>query len=290
MPSDADSIEEKAYARQKGILQANADAEKAKKRSRLKIRLIILGVIAGLIALLFIIGAVYNFVRVKINPFEYIGVEFSGKTGEGSAEIVLKDATDEVDPHNITYVVSPRSYLSEGDTVTVTASSSSYALSEHSKTYVVKGLDAYLSDLLSLSDKALRMIHNKSDIIIDKVTDDASSYVKPTSVCVCVTFLTTDGNTNTLYDVYKVTFPEKDGTECERFAVAYYKNVIVHDTDEPTMNYESSMYCGQIIEVLNDSYAGYMTGYKSVKDAKADILSHQSSAVTLQELEYGSQE
>ena len=286
MPSEADSIEEKAYARQKGILQANAEADKAKKRSRIKVRLIIFGVIAAFIAALVLIGVVYNAVAPKVDPFEYITVEFSGKTGEGSASVVYKEVPDsEVDPRAITYTVSPRNYLSEGDTVTVIASSIEYTLSSKSKTYTVEGLDKYLTDLTSLSENALTMIHNKSDILVDSVKGYASTSTKAKSVEPCIMYLATDGNTNMLYDVYKLVFAEKDGSDCERFAVIYYKNVIVHDTDEPTMSYESTMYTGQIIQVLDNSYAGYMTGYKSLKDVKADILSHQSSAVTLQELD-----
>jgi len=42
---------------------------------------------------------------------------------------------------------------------------------------------------------------------------------------------------------------------------------------------------GGVIETLDRTYGGYMTGYKTLKDVKADILSHQSKAVTLQERE-----
>lgn len=279
-PSDEETAEAKAYARQKGILQANAEAEKTKKRSKLKKHLIIVGVIVAFFAAAFI----YNELQPKINPFDYITVEFTGNTGSGSAEVVYVENEDsEVDPRNISYTVSPRGYLSEGDTVTVTASSSTYVLSETSKTYTVEGLGTYLTELDSLSVKAVTMIHNKSDILVERVTSCA--FTKPKSVTPCKMYLTTDGKSNMLYDVYRIIFPDDEDTESERFAVVYYKNVIVHDTDEPTMNYDSSMYCGQIIEVCDNSYEGYITGYKALKDAKADILSHQSTAITLQERE-----
>ena len=283
-PSDEDTLEAKAYARQKGILHAQAEAENERKRKIRKKRLILFGVVAIVISSLILISCVYNALRTKVDPFNYITVEFSGKTGDGSAEIVINDADGgEVDPHEITYSVTPKHYLNEGDRVTVTAVSSTYALSPTSKTYTVEGLDNYLTELDSLSDKAVEMIHNKSDILVDRVA--TSAFVDATSVTPCMMYLTTDGKTNMLYDVYRIVYPEKDGSECERFAVIYYKNVIVHDTDEPSMSYDSSMYYGQIIEALNKTYAGYITGYKTLKDAKADVLSHQSSAVTLQERE-----
>ena len=284
VPDESDSIEEKAYARQRGVLKANEDAEKERKRRQMKIRLIIIGVIVSFFLIIFALGFIVNLLQPKVNPFDYITVEFSGKTGYGSAEIVYKDVPDsEIDIHEIRFSISPDSYLSEGDRVTVTATSSTYALSPTSKTYTAEGFDTYLKDLSALSEKAVTMIHNKSDILIDKTI--GNGYVKATSVKPYIMYLTTDGKTNMLYDVYRVVYPEKDGAECERFAVVYYKNVIVHDTDEPSMNYEGTMYCGQIIEVLNKSYAGYLTGYKALKDVRADIMSHQSSAVTLQERE-----
>ncbi len=280
-PSDSDTLEEKAYARQKGILRANAEAEKSNKRRRLRVCLIAAAVIAALFAAAFI----YNALQPKVNPFDYVTVEFSGKTGDGTAELVyLNNENGDIDAHAITYSISPRSYLSEGDIVTVTAQSSTYSLSPNSKTFKAEGFYTYLTDLSSLSDKAVEMIHNKSDMLTEMAAGGTAS-VKPVSSQPYMMYLTTDKKTNTLYDVYRVVFSEKDGTECERFTVVYYRNIIVHDADEPTMSYESSMYEGQIVEVLNDSYAGYMTGYKSLKDAKADILAHQSSVVTLQERE-----
>jgi len=281
--SDADSIREKAYARQQGILQANAEAEKKKKFNKIKAGLIVVGVIFAFI----FVGAVFNALQPKVDPFPYITVEFSGTTGEGRAEVIRQAAPDgDVNPQDIYYTVDPSRYLSEGETVTVTASSSTYKLSPTKKTFKVEGLDTYLAELDSLSDKALEMIHNKSDMTVDRATDGLGISLTPTTVTPCMMYLTTDGKTgNTLYDIYKAEYPEKDGSFAERYIVVYYKNLIVRDTEEPTMSYDNTMYTGQIIETLDKSYGGYVTGYKSLKDAKADILSHQSSAVTLQERE-----
>ena len=281
--NDAASIKEKAYARQQGILQANAEAEKKKKLSKVKVGLIIVGVIFAFIAA----AMVYNALQPKVNPFDYIAVEFSGTTGDGTAEIVyLPTENDEVNPREISYRLSERAYLSEGDTVTVTASSSTYNLSPTSKAYKVKGLDTYLAELNAISDKAVEMIHNKSDMTVDMATDGLGISLRPTSTTPCVMYLTTDGKSgNTLYDIYKAVYPEKDGSTADRYIVVYYTNIVIRDTAEPTMSYDSTMYTGQIIETLDKGYGGYVTGYKSLKDAKADILSHQSKAVTLQERE-----
>lgn len=279
--TDAESIEAKAYARQKGILHANAEAEKTKKKRRVKVRFIVIGIIAAFV----LAAVVYSMLQPKVNPFDYVTVSFTGAPGDGSAEVVfLSDVQDEVDPQKITYRVEPQYYLSEGDRVTVTAESMEYTLSPTSKTFTVIGLDAYLTDLNALSDKAVNAIHNKSDMTVEKAISGAGTSAKASGAAPCMMYLTVDNkNQNTLYDVYKVTYPEKEGGTAERYTVVYYTNIIVRDTEEPTFSYDSTMYTGQIIEALDNGYGGYMTGYRSLKDVKSDILSHQSSAVTLQE-------
>jgi len=278
--TDTDSIEAKAYARQRGILQANEEAEKAKRRRKRRLALIPVGFFLAII----LAAVVFHEVQPKVDPFAYITLEFSGITGDGTAQIVRHpDETGKVDPQRISYRVEPRHDLTEGDIITVTASSSDYLLSPTSKTYPVTGLDAYLTDLSALSEKAVEMIHNKSEITVSKAVSGAGISVKATSVAPCVIYLTTDGkSSNTLYDVYQVLYPQKDGSHAKRFVVIYYTNIVVRDTQEPTMSYKNTMYTGQIIETLDKGYGGYMTGYKRLKDAKADILSHQSKAVTLQ--------
>ena len=279
--TDPSSIEQKAYARQKGILQANEEAENARRRRKRKGVLIAVCVVLALV----LAAYVYNALQPKVNPFDYITLSFSGITGDGTAEVVrLTDDKGEVNPHEITYSVEPRYDLSEGDIVTVTASSITYTLSPTTKTYRVTGLDAYLTDLQALSENAVEMIHNKSEITVSSAISGAGTSVKASSFAPCILYLTTDGkNSNTLYDIYQVLYPEKNGGTVKRYVVIYYTDIVVRDTQEPTMSYKRTMYTGQIIETLDDSYGGYMTGYKRLKDAKADILSHQNKAVTLQE-------
>jgi DNA-directed RNA polymerase subunit RPC12/RpoP len=278
--TDTDSLEAKAYARQKGILQANEEAEKRAKRRKRKGLLIVLCVVLALFS------AAYAYYKLQptVDPFSYITLSFSGITGDGTAELqVQSDDSGEVDPKKISYRVEPRRFLSEGDQVVVTASSSEYHLLPLTKTYTVTGLDKYLTDLGALSEKAVEMIHNKSDITVSTAIHGAGTSVKAKSSAPYVMFLTTDGkNSNTLYDVYLVRYPEKGGGSAKRFVVVYYKNIVVRDTKQPTMSYQSTMYTGQVIETLDNSYGGYMTGYKTLKDAKADILAHQSREVTLQ--------
>ena len=277
-----DDTEEKAYARQRGIERAKMEAEELSKRRRRR------GVlIAAAVVLAFILAAaVVSALQPKVDPFAYIDVVFSGETGDGSAEVVRKAADGKVDPELINYRVDPRSWLSEGDVITITADSSEYKLSPTKKTYKVEGLDTVLKDLSALSDKAVEMIHNKSDITAGMAVEGAGTSDAPTSVERCVMYLVTDGRSeSTLYDVYKVQYPEKDEGYAERYVVVYYAGIIVRDTEEPTMSYDRTMYMGGVIETLDRTYGGYMTGYKTLKDVKADILSHQSKAVTLQERE-----
>ena len=81
--TDPGSIEANAYARQKGILHANAEARRARKRNLLKAAAVIVGV---LIALMIAVCAVVK-LQPKVDPFAYITVSFSGNTGAGTAEV-----------------------------------------------------------------------------------------------------------------------------------------------------------------------------------------------------------
>ena len=279
--TDPGSIEANAYARQKGILHANAEARRARKRNLLKAAAVIVGV---LIALMIAVCAVVK-LQPKVDPFAYITVSFSGNTGDGTAEVtLLETAEGNVDPQKITYRVTPRYYPSEGDVVTVTAESLEYPLSPTSKTYRVEGLDTCLTDLNGLSDEAVEMIHNKSEMTVAKAVEGAGIAIPVASTEPCMMYLATDGrDRNELYDVYLATYPEKDGGFAERYVVIYYTNIIVRDTQQPTMSYDGTMYQGQVIETLDKGYGGFMTGYRSLKDVKADILAHQTKAITLQE-------
>jgi len=274
-----ETFAEKAYARQDAINRANEAAEKRKKKSKARRTLIILLVIALFFGAIASIGALIP----KTDPFALITVTFSGVNGDGEAEIVyLTDTDSEVDPRAISYHISPQRYLSEGDTVTVTADSDEYALSPTTKRYTVEGLETCLKDLDGLSDKALEMIHNKSDSMAQKALYGA--YNKADSFAPCMLYLVTDGKDyNTLYDIYKATFTESDGHVSERYVAVYYRNAIVRDTEEPSMQYDGSMYIGEIIQAFDNTYGGYITAYYSLKDAKADMLTHTGSAVTLKE-------
>lgn len=277
--NNADSLAQKAYARQAGILQANEEAEQRKKTKKTRRKLLIILIV------ILVIGGIAGIAQLmpKTDPFECITLSFSGIDGDGEAEIVyLTDTDSDVDPRLITYHLSPERYLSEGDTVTVTAESSDYSLSPTKKLYTVEGLDLYLTDLNSLSDEAMAMIHNSSESMAKKAVTGA--YGDPATIAPYITYFVTDGKKdNAIYDIYKVTFNEKDGTVCERYTGVYFTNVLVRDTEEPTMRYDNSMYFGDIIEAYDNSYGGYITAYFSVKDARSDILSHQDKDVTLQE-------
>ena len=212
---DAKSLEEKAYARQRGILHANEEAERKKKIKKMRRTLIIVGVVLAFIAAAIIYGAS----QPKVDPFRYITVSFSGTSGSGEAEIIVQPEPDgDVDPQSISYSLDKHYFLFEGDTVTVTAYSSEYTLSPLTKTYKVTGLDTYLTDINSISEKAVEMIHNKSDMTADMAVSGPGTSVKVKSLKPCAMFLATDGKKNTLYDIYKAKFKEKNSGYAENHA------------------------------------------------------------------------
>ncbi len=73
-----------------------------------------------------------------MDPFKYIDVKFTGRTGNGEAEIIKKDIGDEdISPANIGYRLDKHSNLFEGETVIVEAESDKYRLSKKNKSYKV---------------------------------------------------------------------------------------------------------------------------------------------------------
>ena len=87
------SKEQAAYERKMGVLRANQEMEEERKRKEAKHK-----VITGLItaAVLGLCVLFYIQLRSKINPSEYSGGAFSGRSGDGNDEIQLKDENTDI--------------------------------------------------------------------------------------------------------------------------------------------------------------------------------------------------
>ena len=176
--------------------------------------------------------------------------------------------------------ISKEDYLIEGETVSIEASSSDYRLTENTQIYTVDGLDEYLKDLEELSQEALDMIHIQAEKVLELNLDStkACGYfvdMKPVKL-----FLITDGKqTNSLYDVFEVTF-SVDDTEVIYYVAACFDDVILRSGEQNFVNMSYGMYYGSLTQVQGPIY---IMAYDSLDEIRNDIRLNMESYMELKE-------
>ena len=218
-------------------------------------------------------------VKPQVNPFDCITVSFQGKDGKG--ELVLEtNSVEGIDVNRIDYSISKSRSLYQGETISIIADSDDYRLTEATKTYIVEGLDEYLKDLENIPQGALELIHARAESVLELDLERAKKVgdfvdMKPVKL-----FLLTDGKqTNVLYDVFEVHFAW-DGGESTLYVVACFDNVVVRDTEQPSIDMSYGMYVGGLMQIRG---ALYITAYDSLEDIKVSILTGQDSYMELKE-------
>ncbi len=271
--------EAKAYGYHKGKLAAQERAAALKKKNKIKIPVPVI-----IIAILMLIGMIsvipQHFAKPKVNPFDCIDVTFRGTDGDGEIVIEMTGAVPGIDANRITYDISKEDYLIEGETVSIEASSSDYRLTENTQFYTVDGLDEYLKDLEELSQEALDMIHIQAEKVLELNLDStkACGYfvdMKPVKL-----FLITDGKqTNSLYDVFEVTF-SVDDTEVIYYVAACFDDVILRSGEQNFVNMSYGMYYGSLTQVQGPIY---IMAYDSLDEIRNDIRLNMESYMELKE-------
>lgn len=280
-------LEELSYANEKGAQKAKFEAEKRRSRSTK------LGCLATVIifAIIGIIGwQIIESRKVEVDPFKFVNLEFSGDDGKGNVELVLKADQSDINLQNIKYEVNPKTDLKDGDTVTVTAKSNEYRLTEKLKKYPVKGLSLFLKDIKSLSDENIKSLHSQSEEVIQKALASIDTDKVNIKNEYANTYLITDKKqNNTIFDVFKYTFSQKDfktkkEIKSEVYLVAYFENVVVKDEKSGDIASSRSMYAGDSIQIFQGKYwSPFVTGFKSIEAAKAHINTKKTSGMELQE-------
>lgn len=257
-------------------------AAAARKRFR-----IILGIIAAAAAAILITAVVIIRSQLpSVDPFDYVSVTFSGGNGKGEAQLHVAHS-DTVDTSKIRYVLSQSFGLSEGDVIRVIAESDDYQLTKKRKTVAVKGLDTYLTDLDSLSDEALGVIHAKSEEVSLRNRERSSEIVHDCRYCepTMMYLLTDEGNRNLLYDVYEAGFTMEHDETYRVYLVTYYENIIVRDTDPVSIDYGRCFYDGKQIQFGESIFhMSTISGFDSLEEIEETLMANQDESMVLKKL------
>lgn len=269
----------KSYGYHMGKIKAEEEAVKKKKYRNIKIAAVVICIIL-FIAL--IPSALAELLKPMINPFDYVEVSFKGKDGEGKAVIDVINVSEDIDANRIEFDISKTDYLSEGNTISIRAESDDYRLTQRTKTYKVEGLDEYLKDLDAISEEALENIHIKSEAVLEFNLDRSKSTQVFIDMRPVKLFLTTDGKqSNTLYDVFEAHFAVENG-EKTYYVMVYFDNVVLRQGTQQIWDMSGGMYSGDLIQVEGSLF---ISGYSSLEEVRADILTNQKRDMELKELD-----
>lgn len=275
-----------AHARESARLRAQEEYESRQKKNAAKRIVwkqsslpIWAKTLIPLVVVWLVIGAIILFSRCNptkktVDPFQYVEVTFYGTDGEGKA--ACRKLPVDGKENDINYSFSSNSWLSEGDAITLTASGRSYNLKNRKETYIVSGLDLYVTDasqldeaakaaLSELSEKAIRVgfdgVEDYSWWVFEKRYDSYSARL------VSRTLLSDGQRENSILDVYELTF-----TMGEETGVAYagyeMTGVILRRNGEQPVAVKDGQFAGDYVYIgdgrgWGDRYMGTMTGFLS---------------------------
>lgn len=279
-------VEALTYAGERGSQRAKLEIEKEKSRRKAAKRIV---AILVFIAVGFLAYFIHRLTLPKGNPFEYIELSFTGITGKGRVEFkktYSKDPSNKLDPNLIDYKITPQDNLSEGDKVTVFASSKNFRLEPQESIYKVEGLDLYLDDLSLLPEESIESIHALAKEKLDLNFEYAKNNIDELSYePVAMYLITNKKSENLLYDVHKVhAAVNEEQVESSFYAVIYFKDIVIRGGDYSAFNYDRNMYTGETIKVFDTAYwSPFVTGFHSLDAVKADIISQKSAGMEFQE-------
>lgn len=276
----------KAYGYYKGRLKAETEAHKSIQRKKGTKKFLRTVFIIGCIVLFILfVNGVGRLTKPKVNPFDCITVSFQGNDGKGKMVITVNDV-EGVDVHRIMYDSSKEWNLYQGETISIRAASEDYRLTETEKFYTVEGLDEYLKDLDNIPEEILKLIHARAESVLDLNLHTTKELDYLVSMAPVKLFLLTDGKqSNLLYDIFEVRFDSNAG-ECTYYVVVNFNNVIIRNTEQPSLDMSGGMYIGSLTQVRGSTY---IMAYDSVEEVRNGILSGKYSYMELKELDLPSE-
>ncbi len=259
--------------------QARAQAERAfsrqqnapaKKVGRILLAVLALPVVIGLV--LGIYSSVFGDpTRERIDPFQNADVAFSGVDGFGKISVSGVSG--------VRYTCSDDGLLHEGDSVTVSAQSDTFNLTEKKREYTVTGLDLYVTDAGQVTDAMLEMLRTKTAEAISKEFDATGSMLSSATKhyehyewAEKGLYFVTDGeDENHLIEAVEMTFTRGEDT-VTAYAAYELEDVIIRRNSISAFTWEDSGFLGGFIDIGSitsgsngafGSYMGIMQGFES---------------------------
>ena len=270
-----DHEEKIVYAKEKGYLRANDEIEEVKKaRTRKRIGISI--------SILLFVVIIFNFVekmnRPKVDPFSNVTIECSGIDGKGKCQMKLGDTKDDkgelINTAKIKYQISKTSDFSNNDTLTITAESDTYQLTEKSKVYTVSGLDEYLKNVDELSQDNIDLLVSEALAKQPDATKNGSGATF-TSATAKKLIVMSGNQTSTVYVISEINYTLDDGTNVSYYLSVYFKNVVLrkNSNGEYSLSHGESTYTGNLINLVASRF---FHGYASQEAAEAAARTTQT--------------
>lgn len=255
----------------------------------------------AIILIPFIIGIVFAVLKgifgdptlPSVDPFEGIKVTFSGTDGMGRADVSGVSG--------VRYTVSGNGTLSEGNTVVIKASSDSMNLTKKSESYVVKGLDLYLTDESMANEEVLSVLRETVSQAIDREFSSTGSMLSSATKHYdsyeweeAGIYLVTDGK-NESHVIEAVVLGFTRGNEKVTACAAYcFDDVILHPNGIAPVSWQWDGFIGRIMDIgsmgsgsdpMWGTYMGVMTGFDSVSELENYIGNNYAGLTKLQRLD-----
>ena len=286
---DLKDIEDKSYAKARGEYRARNKSY----REGLIQKIVIFGVIGLIVVALAVISIKMQERRkLEVDPFEYVDLGFSGTNGEGKAQIeqIPPPEDSELRLSRINYTLDEYSNeLYNGDVVTVVADSSEYNLTKTTKQFKVTGLDKYLKSIDQLDESVIESFNSLTSAYVDEQLngklDEGSEVVKEPAG---LFLITNNKDENALYDIFKVDINHIDGRTTTFYLGKIFYDVVVRDDLGKSVDYGytwSRSNSTVRIEAV-DALGGYLFGYVTLEEARADAMSSKKSDMDFDEYIY----
>ena len=225
---------------------------------------------------------IFNFAekmnRPKVDPFSNVTIECSGIDGKGKCQMKLGDTKDDkgelINTAKIKYQISKTDEFSNDDTLTITAESDTYQLTEKSKVYTVSGLDEYLKNVDELSQDNIDLLVSEALAKQPDATKNGSGATF-NSVTAKKLIVMSGNQTSTVYVISEINYTLDDGTNVTYYLSAYFKDVVLrkNSNGEYSLEHGESMHAGNLINLIASRF---IYGYASQEAAEAAARTTQT--------------